>query len=181
MNERHDPIATDSAQILRDRARRLARKLEEDVEPESQLEVLEFRLGQERYAVATRHVAGVAPLKHLTPLPSAPPFVLGIVSVRGRIMPVFDLKSIFGVPEQGLGDFHQIVIVEGNELEIGLLADATVGVHLLALESLQPPLPTLTGVRGEYLRGMTAERLALLDVERILADPKIIVHDEGEN
>ena len=47
--------------------------------------------------------------------------------------------------------------------------------------SLQPSLPTLTGIRADYLKGVTAERLVVLDLARILADPKIIVHEEVES
>lgn len=83
---------SDSAQILRDRAHLLARPPEQAATADTQLEVLEFRLAQERYAVETRHVREVCPLKDLTPLPCTPPFVLGVVNVRGCILPVLDLK-----------------------------------------------------------------------------------------
>ena len=119
-------------------------------------------------------------LKDLTPLPCTPPFVLGIVNVRGRIVPVFDLKKFFDLPDQGLTDLHRIILIEGNEMELGLLADVTVGVRSIPADSLQPSLSTFTGIRSEYLKGVTAERLVVLDVARILADPKIIVHEEVE-
>jgi chemotaxis signal transduction protein len=47
--------------------------------------------------------------------------------------------------------------------------------------SLQPSLPTLTGIRADYLKGVTEERLVVLDLERILADPKIVVHEEVDS
>jgi purine-binding chemotaxis protein CheW len=170
----------DAAQTLRARARALARPPAPTPAAETLLEVLEFRLAQERYAIETRYVREVYPLKDLTPLPCTPPFVLGIVNVRGRILPVFDLKKFFDLPEQGLTDLHRIILIEGNEMELGLLADVTVGVRSLPADSLQPSLPTLTGIRSEYLKGVTAERLVVLDVARILADPRIIVHEEVE-
>ena len=64
---------------------------------------------------------------------------------------------------------------------MGLLTDITVSMRTIPVESLQPALPTLTSVLAEYLKGVTAERLVVLDLSRILADPKIIVHDEVEN
>jgi purine-binding chemotaxis protein CheW len=170
----------DAAQTLRARARALARPPVDTPAAETLLEVLEFSLAQERYAIETRYVREVYPLKDLTPLPCTPPFVLGIVNVRGRIVPVFDLKKFFDLPEQGLTDLHRIILIEGNGMELGLLADLTVGVRAIPADTLQPSLPTLTGIRGEYLKGVTAERLVVLDVARILADPKIIVHEEVE-
>jgi purine-binding chemotaxis protein CheW len=170
----------DAAQILRARARALARPPAPVPAEETSLDVLEFRLAQERYALETRYVREVYPLKDLTPLPCTPPFVLGIVNVRGRILPVLDLKKLFDLPEQGVTDLHRIILIEGNGMECGLLADATVGVRSIPLDSLQPSLPAFTGIRSAFLKGVTAERLVVLDVARILADPKIIVDEEVE-
>jgi len=172
--------ANGAKQILHARAQALARTPPHAPAAETLLEVLEFHLAQERYAVETRYVQEVQPLKELTPLPCTPPFVLGIVNVRGRILPVLDLKKFFDLPEKGLTDLHRIILVRGNDLELGLLADVVVGVRSISAESLQPSLPTLTGVRSDYLKGVTAERLVVLDLARILADPKIIVHEEVE-
>jgi len=107
--------------------------------------------------------------------------VLGIVNVRGRITPVIDIKKFFDLPDKGLTDLHRVILVRGNGLELGLLADAIAGVRSILVDSLQPSLPTLTGIRGTYLKGVTAERLVVLDLARILADPKIMVHEEVEN
>ena len=175
------PVAPDARQILRDRARALARPPERAAIAEASLELLEFRLARECYALETRYVREVIPLKNLTPLPCTPSFVLGIVNARGRILPVLDLKKLFDLPEQGLTDLHRVIFVQGNDLELGLLADVIVGVSIIAAKSLQPSLPTLTGIGTDYLKGVTAERLVVLDLERILADPKIVVREEVED
>jgi purine-binding chemotaxis protein CheW len=175
------PIAASSAaQILRARARALARPPQVAETAGSSLEVLEFRLARESYAVETRHVQEVHPLKNLTPLPCTPPFVLGVVNVRGRITPVIDIKKFFDLPDKGLTDLHRIILVRGNGLELGLLADVIVSVRRVRLDSLQASLPTLTGIRAEYLKGVTAERLVVLDLDRLLADPKIVVNETVE-
>jgi purine-binding chemotaxis protein CheW len=144
------------------------------------LELLEFRLGSERYALETRHIQDVHPLRELTPLPCTPPFVLGIVNVRGHILPVLDLKKFFDLPERGLTDLHRMILVRGNGLELGLLADVIVGVRSVAADDLQPSLPTLSGIRADYLKGVSVERLVVLDLDRILSDPRIVVHEEVE-
>jgi purine-binding chemotaxis protein CheW len=167
--------------ILRARAQALAHRPAPSPAPSTMLELLEFRLASERYALETRHVQNVHPLRELTPLPCTPPFLLGIVNVRGRILPVLDLKKFFDLPERGLTDLHRIILVHGNDLELGLLADVIVGVRSVAADSLQPSLPTLTGIRADYLKGIGEQRLVVLDVDRILSDPKIIVHEEVES
>jgi purine-binding chemotaxis protein CheW len=170
----------EAERILRARAVTLARRRSSPPATDTLLELLEFRLASERYAIESRHVQEVHPLRELTPLPGTPPFVLGIVNVRGRMLPVFDLKRFFDLPEQGLTDLHRIIRVAGGDLELGVLADVVVGVHSVPADSLQPSLPTLTGIRADYLKGISGERLIVLDFDRILSDPKIIVHEEVE-
>jgi purine-binding chemotaxis protein CheW len=171
---------TDAKQILRARAHVLAQRTKPAPASGTLLEVLEFRLAQERYAVESRYVQEVHPLKDLTTLPCTPAFVLGIVNVRGRIVSVLDFKKFLDLPSKGLTDLHHLVLVRGKDFEVCVLADVIVGVRSIPVDSLQPSLPTLSGVRSDYLKGVTAERLVILDLKRILADPRIIVHDEVE-
>lgn len=167
-------------QILRARARALAQVPEQPQTGET-LEVLEFSLAHERYAVETHYVQEVHALRELTPLPGTPAFVLGIVNLRGRIVPVFDLKKFFDLPEQGLTDVHRIIVVRGTGVELGLLADVVASVRSIGIGRLQSSLPTLTGIRAQYLKGVTDERLVVLDLGRVLSDPKIIVNDGAES
>ena len=165
--------------VLRERAQALARVDAAAVAADADvLELLEFRLAAERYAVETRYVVEVHPLRELTPLPGTPAFVRGIVNLRGRILPVFDLKKFFDLPEQGLTDLHRIIVVRGHELELGLLADTVATVRTLPRAALQPSLPTLSEIGAEYLMGVSEERIIVLDLARILTDPKIVVNDE---
>ncbi len=169
----------EAAKILRRRAQALAQAAPPPA-ADTVLELLEFGLASERYAIERQYVQEVQPLRELTPLPCTPPFIMGIVNVRGRIVPVLDLKKFFELPERGLTDLHRTIIVRGHDLEIGLLADVIIGISAVPAESLQPSLPTLTGIRADYLKGVTGGRLVVLAVERILGDPKIIVHEEVE-
>ena len=164
--------------ILHARAKALARVPEPPQAQSDMLELLEFRLASERYALETRHVQEVQTLRELTPLPCTPPFLLGVVNVRSRVLPVLDIKKFFGLPEQGLTDLHRIILVRGHDLELGLLADVIVGVRKVMADSLQPTLATLTGIHAEYLKGVDKDRLVVLDLDHILSDPKIVVHDE---
>lgn len=177
------PPAADAAtaQILRARAKALAVAPAVTSAAGASLELLEFRLAHERYAVETRQVREVYPLKELTPLPCTPAFVRGIVNVRGRMLPVFDLKKFFDLPEKGLTDLHRIIIVQRRDLELGLLADSIVGVRPVSVDALQPALPTLNGIRSDYLKGLLPEGVVVLDLARMLSDPKLIVHEDVAN
>ena len=174
------PSVGEKNSILKQRARILSQEARNNEAGEEYIEILEFLLAQERYGIETRHIREVYPLKELTPLPSTPPFVLGVVNARGRIVPVVDIKTIFGLPDRGLTDLNKLIIVRANGMELGLLADTIVGVQRVPLQGIQPSLPTLSGIRADYLKGVTKERLVIIDAEKMLLDEKLLVHGDLE-
>jgi purine-binding chemotaxis protein CheW len=173
-------MTPDASEILRARARVLARETGPESAAQNGIEVVEFHLAHEAYAVEMRWVEEVYPFRELTPLPHAPAFIRGVVNVRGRILPVFDLKRFFDLPEKGLTDLHRIIVARSQDLHLGLLADVVIGIRSVTPGSLQPSLPTLTGIRADYLKGVDGGRLIVLNLERIFSDPRIIVHQEVE-
>lgn len=144
-------------------------------QPDAWLEVLSVEIGAETYAIETEHVAEVLPLSQFTPLPNTPPFVLGIVNVRGRIVSVVDLRVLFELPINGLSDKNFLVILQSADMEFGLLIDRVLGIVPLARASLQSGLANLVGVRAEYLLGVTPQQWTVLDGARLLADPQLRV------
>lgn len=170
------PTSEEKKRILRQRAEVLAREPEKDKRGEEYLEVVEFLLAYETYAIESSYVKEVCPLIDLTIIPCTPPFVLGIINVRGQILSVIDLKKCFGLPEKGLTDLNKVIIIHDEKMEFGVLADVILGVRAIPIEKIQPSLPTLTGIREKYLKGITEERLVLLDAERLLSDQSIIVN-----
>ena len=169
------PAPEERKRILKQRAAILAREQAAPQIVQARLEVIEFILAYERYAIESSWVREVYPLKEITPLPGTPSFVLGIINVRGQIVSVVDLKTLFDLPAKGLTDLNKVIIIGDGNVEFGLLADAVPDVRQIPCDEIQPPLPTQTGVRAEYVRGLTADRLVVLDVARILADPAIKV------
>ena len=164
--------------VLLERARRLAQEPPAEVAPAALAEVLEFMLAQERYAVEMAHVHEVHVLRELTPLPGTPAFVLGIVNLRGRILSLVDLRRFFGLPDKGLSDMNKIIVLRAGAMRFGVLADQILGVNKLLLAELRPPPATVDGaggIRADYLKGITAQRLILLDAGRLLADPAMVV------
>lgn len=167
--------------ILKARANALAREPAGEEAIAEHLEILEFLLAYETYGIELCWVRETIPLKDLTPVPCTPPFVLGVVNVRGRIMSVVDIRKFFDLPEKGLTNLDKVIIVHDGGMEFGILADAVVGVRVIASTDLQPSLPTLTGVREEYLKGVTGKRVTVLDGKKLLNDTKIIICDKIED
>lgn len=164
--------------ILRARAKELAREAKAEKTTQESMEIVEFVLAYETYGFESSYVREIYPLKELTPVPCTPPFVLGIINVRGQILSVIDIKKFFDLPEKGLTDLNKVIILHNNTIEFGILADVVLGVRTIPTEEIRPSLPTLTGIRAEYLRGVAKERLVVLDAEKLLSDEKMIVNEE---
>ena len=172
------PSSEETRRILQTRALTLAQEASSGEDLEDVIEVLEFALAYERYAVETQYVNQVAMLEQLIPLPCTPDFVLGVVNLRGAILPVLDLKNFFELPVKGLTDLNKIIVLQSETILFGILADEIVGVRNILLRDVQSSLPTLTGVRKDYLRGVTPERVTLLDAEKLLTSEKIVVQEQ---
>ncbi len=174
MNE----TSAERLRILKARAVALAREPEKSKAEEDRIEIVEFLLADERYAIESHYIGEVYPLKNLTPLPCTPPFVLGIINMRGKILSVIDLRTFFDLPNRGLSDLNKVIVLHDDAMEFGVLADAIIAARWLPRCALLPSLPTLSGIRAEYLMGITEERLVVLDGGKILSDKGIVVHEE---
>lgn len=167
------PTEEEKKEILLARTQKLSKEPIQKQNGQKKIQIVEFLLASERYGIETSYIREIYPLKELTPLPGTPDFILGIVNVRGRILSVIDLKKFFDLPEKGLTDFNKLIILNEAEMEFGILGDVILGVREVSAEDIQPSLPTLTGIREEYLLGVTSERLILLDGQKILSDKKM--------
>ena len=166
--------------ILEARARELAREPVAPITADHLLDVVEFELATERYGFELALVREVSPVRELTPVPGTPPFILGIMNLRGEIRTVIDVKKFFGLPEKGITQLNKIILIEAGDMQLGVLADAIIGVVGVPIGELQTTLPTLTGIRADYLRGITGDGLVVLDARKILSDPRILVYNEVE-
>lgn len=173
------PGAEKVDRILRERARRLAAPMQIDAETIERIEVVEFLLGQERYAVESRFVREVCPLDSLAPLPCAPAYVVSIANIRGEIISVIDIRKFFDLPERGLTDLNKVIVLHHGKMVFGILADAVTSVRQLAVRELQASLPTLTGIREAYLKGIDSNRVVILDAERLLMDQGLVVQQRA--
>ena len=139
------------------------------------LEVLVFRCGGECYAFETMHVAHVAPRQALTRIAGVPNFVAGIVAIEGEVYSALDLRSLLALPVRRLVDQEAMILLRGEHMEFGVLADEIVGIERHAARTLEATLPTLASVDQTYLVGITPDRTAILDARRLLGDAALVV------
>lgn len=178
MIQGHDKRSPDEIErILKARAQALA-ETPLSTEPGEQIEVVEFLLAYERYAVETRYVREIYPLDHLTPLPCTPSYVLGIINIRGEIISVVDIKKFFGLPVKGITDLNKVIVLGYEDMLFGVLADDIGGIRQLPVTDMDSSQPIPAGIHQDYVQGITAEGLAVLDARALLLDESIVVQEQ---
>lgn len=172
------PDSDEKRRILGVRAKLLAREPAVKKDTSGLVEVVEFLLGNEHYGIEPAYIREIHPLRDLRPLPSTPPFVLGLISLRGQIISVIDIKKFFDLPDRGLTDLNKVLVLRTAQMEVGILADAILSRQEIPREDLQPALSTHTGIRADYVKGIAKGPLVVLDIEKLLSDKRLLV-DEG--
>jgi chemotaxis signal transduction protein len=177
------PVDERVERVLAERARRLARPLEEP-DRDAADEVVVLEAGGERYAVDITCVERVQPVATVTPLPGLRPPWVGLVTLRGEILPALDLPSYLGRPPAFAGHAaatlragHCAVVAHGG-LRVALLSEAPVALSVRPPGGLSAPLAESTAPAGAVV-GLTDDLLTILDIATILADPALVVDDDG--
>ena len=142
------------------------------------IEVIVFTLAVETYVIESAYVKEVYQLRDFTSLPGMPPYIFGIINVRGQILPVVDLKKFFNLPENGTGDSNKVIILQNDQMEFGILADDINGTLTIDPDEILVVPVTVNGIGEEYLKGVTKENLIVLNGEKLLSDESIVVNDE---
>jgi purine-binding chemotaxis protein CheW len=174
------PTAEQRQAILKARAKLLAQEPDSTTDQAAAMEIITFRMAHETYGVESHFIREVYPLRDYCPLPCTPAFVFGLVNVRGQLISVLDLKRFFGLATQEIDNHSQVIILHHGAMEVGILADALLEVRHVRPESLQSSLPTLRGLRQEFLFGITPDRVIILDAKKLLSSKEIIVYEEVE-
>jgi len=138
----------------------------------AEMQLVVFELGDESYGVDISRVQDINRMQEITEIPHAPESVVGVINLRGRVIPVIDLRKRFGLPEAVHTKDTRIVVVhlEGNL--IGVIVDAVSQVLRIPADIVEPPSPVLAGVDSRYLRGIAKldDRLViLLDLDFVLS------------
>ena len=131
-----------------------------------------FQLGAELYGVEISRVHEIIRLQSVTRVPRAPAFVEGVINLRGKVIPVVDLRRRFGLPTADHTRASRIVVVELGDQVVGIVVDGVSEVLRVSTSTVEPPSPVVAGIDSEYLHGIAklADRLViLLDLDRILA------------
>lgn len=142
-----------------------------EVQQKKEEQLVAFQLDKEIYGVDIATVHEIIRMQEITRIPRAPSFIEGVINLRGKVIPVLDLRKRFNLPNGQYTDKTRIVVVEIPPHTVGLIVDAVSEVLRLPVEAIEPPSPVIANVDVEYLRGVgkLADRLIiLLDLEKVL-------------
>lgn len=158
-----------------------ARVRRETMAPVSEEQFLTFRLDGQEYGIAILKVQEIKGWDKMTPIPNSPPYVKGVLNLRGVIVPVFDLRLRFGLPETKRDAFTVIIVVNIGGRLAGIVVDAVSDVINVNAEH-QCAAPEYEGQeKREFIKGLAqvdGKLLILLDIDRMV-NPEALVNSQA--
>ena len=139
-----------------------------------------FSVDEQIYGVEILKIKEVVSYQKITPLPNMRGFIKGIINLRGVILPVFDLREKFNLPETTYTSFHAIIVMEVSGSVMGVIVDEISDVVDLFPEEVQAASSLPPGVQAEYMKGIgkkETELIVLLDVDRLLSPEELEILD----
>jgi purine-binding chemotaxis protein CheW len=138
----------------------------------SEEQVVVLELAGESYGVQIGKVQEIIRMQPITRVPNAPPFIEGVTNLRGRVIPVLDLRQRFGFAAGESTRRSRIVVAELGRHTVGMVVDGVSEVLMIPAGAVEPPSVLVTTADSEYLQGVAKldERLVLLlDLDRVLS------------
>jgi len=137
---------------------------------------LTFPLGKENYGIGIGYVTEIIGIQAITVVPELPDYVKGIINLRGKIIPVMDVRLRFKKPAIEYNDRTCIVVIDVADISIGLIVDTVAEVISISEQDIVPPPDMKTGFHSRYIYGIGKvgnEVKLLLDCDKLLSDDEI--------
>lgn len=139
------------------------------------IQMVGFCLGDEEFGVDIQEIHEINRTVEITPVPRTPPFVEGVINLRGKVVPVINMRTRFQLPLTEKTSQTRIVIVEIDGKIVGMLVDSVTEVLRIPASTIEPPPDIISGIDAEYIRGVAKLQdrlLILLDLGKILSNVK---------
>jgi purine-binding chemotaxis protein CheW len=135
------------------------------------LQLVTFNLANEEFGVDITRVQEINRMMDITKIPNAPEFIEGVVNLRGKIVPVVDLRKKLGFPEKEHDKSTRIMVVEVNGMVLGFIVDSVSEVLRIPESTIEPPPSLVSGVESDYLNGvgkLDDRLLLLINLEKVI-------------
>ncbi len=139
---------------------------------ESETQLVVFDLAAEFYGVDIGDVREIIRMQAITRVPGAPPFVEGVINLRGRVVPVVDLRKRLDLQVNDETKESRVVVVDIAGRDVGVIVDGVTEVLRIPLSSVEPPSSMITNADSDFLRGIARledKLIILLDLGKVLA------------
>ncbi len=131
--------------------------LEEDYEEDEDTQedkFLTFILSQEEYGIEIRHVTEIIGIQNITEVPDMPHYIKGVINLRGKVIPVMDVRLRFGLEERDYDDRTCIIVINIDEQSVGLIVDRVSEVLDIPKGEVEPPPKIKRGESSRFIQGM---------------------------
>jgi purine-binding chemotaxis protein CheW len=135
------------------------------------IQLVTFSVGGEEFGVDILKVKEIIRTMNITRVPKAPGFIEGVINLRGKVVPIIDMRKRFGLPVTAHTKRTRLVVMEINTIILGFVVDSVSEVLRLPAGRLEPPPPVVAGLDADYVEsiGKLGDRLLiLLDLDRLL-------------
>lgn len=157
----------------------MANIVEDNIEMEEDTQkgrYLTFSLGKESYGIEIKYVTEIIGIQTITEVPELPEYVKGIINLRGKIIPVIDMRLRFKKEPIDYNDRTCVIVVDINEISVGLIVDSVSEVLTIGDENINDPPQLNKGSSNRYIKniGKVGESVKLLlDCEKLLSEEEI--------
>lgn len=135
------------------------------------LQLVTFSIGEEEFGVNILKVQEIIRTMEITKVPRAPEFVEGVINLRGKVIPIIDLRRRFGLAPKAHDKNTRIIVIEINNIIVGFVVDAVSEVLRIPASTVEPP-PVVAGVDSDYISGvgkLQDRLLIMLDLDKLLS------------
>lgn len=144
------------------------------------LQLVTFSIGEEEFGVDILKVQEIIRTMEITRVPRAPEFVEGVINLRGKVIPIIDLRRRFGLMSRDHDKHTRIIVIEINQMIVGFVVDSVSEVLRIPANTVEPPPPVVAGLESEYINGvgkLEDRLLILLDLDRLLSGEEVEMLD----
>lgn len=137
-----------------------------------EMQLVSFNIGSEEFGVEILKVQEINRMVDITKVPQAPHYVEGVINLRGKVIPIIDLRKRFNLEIKAHDKNTRIVVVDINGSIMGMIVDAVSEVLRLPADTIEPPPELVTGINSEYIKGVAKLKdrlLIFLDLSQVVA------------
>jgi purine-binding chemotaxis protein CheW len=136
-------------------------------------ELIAFRIGEQEFCVNIMSVREIRGWTQATPMPHAPPYVLGVINLRGAVLPIVDLSARLGMKETEPSTRHVIIVAQVKSRVVGLLVEAVSDILTITDDNIQPVPEISSDLEKQYARGILAiekRMICLIELDALFAE-----------